>query len=104
MEVGFTLIVKLSEWGLAKKCSGGYTREELVNFIASKWRGISKEEMVLSYDLRGSGEVYLRTMIQLLNEMQTRRVHVNVRRLVGANDQVCSGGVTYSAMGIVLYN
>lgn len=59
--------------------------------------------MVLSYDLRGSGEVYLRT-IQLLNEMQTRRVHVNVRRLVGANDQVCSGGVTYSAMGIVLYN
>lgn len=59
--------------------------------------------MVLSYDLRGSGEVYLRT-IQLLNEMQTRRVHVNVRRLVGENDQVCSGGVTYSAMGIVLYN
>lgn len=95
--MGYTIIVKFGERGLARKCSEGYTRGELVRHVCSKWEGITSEEIFLSYDLLGLGELDLAddddmvTMFRLMDEMETRRVNVYVRRLaVGMdNGNVC---------------
>lgn len=59
MEGGFTLIVKFGDRGLAKRCSAVLTHEELVASLLAKWDGISKADILLSYDLLGSGELDL---------------------------------------------
>lgn len=87
MDVGFTLIVKFGERGIARKCSLGYKREELLNYVVSKWPVIVKEDIFMSYDLLGSGELDLAdeedmaTMLRLMEEIQMRKVNVYIRRL-----------------------
>lgn len=87
MDAGYNLIVKFGERGLARKCSVGYSRLELVNYVCKKWDGISGVDVFLSYDLLGVGELDLAdeedmaTMFRLMDEMQTRRVNIYVRRL-----------------------
>lgn len=77
MDAGFTLIVKFGEREFAKKCSGDYSREELVGFLLSKWNAINKENIYLLYDLLGAGELDLAeeddmgTMFRLLEESQS---------------------------------
>lgn len=55
MDAGFTLIVKYGERGLATKCSGDFSRKELVPLLMAKWNGINKDDVFLSYELLGVG-------------------------------------------------
>lgn len=65
----------------------GYTGEELVRHVVSKWEGVTKDDVFISYDLLGSGRLDLAdekdmaTMFRLMEEMETRRVHIYLRRL-----------------------
>lgn len=87
MDAGFTLIVKYGERGFAKKCSADFSRKELVALLMAKWDGVHKDEVYLSYDLLGVGEIGLAdeddmvTMFRLLEESQTGRAHIIVRKL-----------------------
>lgn len=97
MDSGFTLIVIFGERGLAKKnkkCSAVYTRSELVSFLVAKWDGLFEADVFLSYNLLGIGELDLAdeddmdTMFRLMDEMQTKRVYIYVRRLSGGEQNV----------------
>lgn len=87
MDAGFTLIVKYGERGFAKKCSTGFSRKELVSLVMAKWNVINKEEVYLSYDLLGTGELDLAdeedmvTMFRLLEESLSRRLILLLGRL-----------------------
>lgn len=95
MNSGFTLVVKVGTRGFAKKCSGEYTRSELISCILAKSSDLSKDEVFLSYDLLGAGEMDLAddddmdTMFRLLEESQVRRVHIFVRKVP------CSGATEH---------
>lgn len=110
MDSGFTLIVKFGERGLARKCSEGYTREELVKHVVSKWEGLSKDDLFLSYDLLGSGELDLAdeedmaTMFRLMEEMGTRRMHIYIRRLRAGNGNISASSSSNSRKEIVQLN
>lgn len=93
MDNFYTFVIKFGDHNLAKRCSRGFSREELVTYVAAKCAGITTTNISLSYDLRGSGEVDLMdeedmdTMFMLLDEMQTRRVHVYVKRIDGGSSR-----------------
>lgn len=98
MDAGFTLIVKFGDRGFARKCSVGYSRKELIDFMLTKFVGCNKDELFLSYDLLGAGELDLAdeedmgTMFRLLEESQVWKVHIYVRTVAAhvANDAVSS--------------
>lgn len=89
MDNDFKLIIKWGDRGIAK-CSVDFTRGDLVNYVAAKWAGMSKEHVSISYDLRGSGELELMddedmaTMFQLMEEMQTRWVNIYFKSVGGS--------------------
>lgn len=55
----YTFVIKFGDRILAKRCSKGFSRDELLTYVAAKWCGITKTNISLSYDLQGSGEVDL---------------------------------------------
>lgn len=110
MDTGFTLVVKFGERGLARRCSRDYNREELINYLATNWDGISKDDIFLFYDLLGTGELDLAddedmvTMFRLMEEMQTRRVHIYARSLSGVAGGLVGGGADNVGKEVVVYN
>lgn len=59
MDNVYTFVIKFGDRNLAKRCARGFTREELLTYIAPMWVGITKMNISLAYDLHGSGEVEL---------------------------------------------
>lgn len=88
---GFWIYTHCEVWRVwvCEKCLGLYSREELVTILLSKWGGLSKMDIFLSYDLLGAWELDLAdeedmvTMLRLLDEGQSRRVHIYVRCISG---------------------
>lgn len=76
----------------------------------SKLTSISKSNISLTYDLRGSGELDLMdvedmaTMFILLDEMQIWCVHVFVKRIDGSSAQSTRVANSQSMNAIIKYN
>lgn len=104
MDAGFTLIVKYSEWGFPKKCSSELSRKELVALVLAKWNGIKQEEVFLSYDLLGAGELDLaddddlRTMFRLMEESHSGHAHIFVRKVSNVEGNDMSNVVAQSVV------
>lgn len=69
-------------------------------FLLKKWNGITKDEVFLSYDLLGAGELDqadeddMGTMFRLLEETQARRAHIYVWKVSSSNRKgLVAGGL-----------